>query len=39
MVVLIRAAESANFKRLRLWAKNIDSDSKSDSGLTRVIPS
>ena len=26
-----RAAESTNFKRLRLWPENIDSDSNSDT--------
>ena len=30
--------ESTNFKRLRLPPENIDSDSNSDSGLTKVIP-
>ena len=39
MTVLIRAAESTNFKWLRLWAENVDSYSNSVSGLTRVIPS
>ena len=37
VAVVTRAAESTNFKRLRLLPKNIDSDCNSDSSLTTGI--